>query len=126
VAKITYHLSKLFPFVGKECIYKDSSSIRLAKLVEIRILENELALILEPLKSIGFKNGQSDRFEISCISEYLRIYNGYIHASIVNWTLFVDPVEVKYLVHFAQKTTDIRTLLYELGRFRKPLLPRSR
>jgi hypothetical protein len=123
MTKLTYHLSKILPLIGKECIYKDSSSIRLARMVELHISSNSIDFILEFLTQDGFTKGTTEPCAVSCTLEYLRINKGYLHASIVNWTIFVDPDEVDHLISFAKNKPSTQEFLDELRKFRKPSLP---
>lgn len=121
---ITYYLSKIQPFIGSQCIYKDSSSIRLVKLVELNISEIDISLILENQQATGFKQRNTNKFEISCNFELLEIYNTYMRGVIVNWILFTDKAEVEYLIDFAKDLPSTQDFINKFRTFMKFEQPR--
>lgn len=100
--------------IGSQCIYKDSSSIRLVELTGIRLANEELEFSLQPLPSKDLRNDSMEAFDIGGIFEALHIKQDRISAAYVNWVLFTDQDLVKHLLAFATASPDINSLLREM------------
>ena len=107
-------LLEILSKVGSQCLYKDSSSIRLVELTGVRIARGELEFSLQPLPSKGLRNDSMEAFDISGILEALHIKDDRISASYVNWVLLMDQDLVAHLLAFAATAPDINSLLREM------------
>lgn len=115
VAGFTDHLAKLFPLIGKEYVYKEGGLIKLVRLFEVKIQEDSVKFVLDPVDAPGFSKKVKHRFEVGCAPEYLTMQKRYMSASYVHWYLFTDPGEVKDLVKFAEGLPDTQAFVNKLG-----------
>jgi hypothetical protein len=114
MSNLNKSLSGVLSKIGSQCIYKDSSSIRLVELTGISIDRDMLQFSLAPIAANGLRNDSMKAFKISGITEILIFKDDRISASYVNWQLFTDPGLVKHLLAFASAAPDINTLLREM------------
>jgi hypothetical protein len=113
MAHFTYHLQKLLATVGKECIYKDSGLIVLAKMSCLTLREDEIEFNLKPIHTAGFSPKVPRPFKVSGKVEFMSFRKNYISHPYVNFLLFSEPGHVKHLVKFAAALPDIDILLKE-------------
>jgi hypothetical protein len=114
VTGLTYHLLKLFPLIGREYVYKEGKLIKLVRLFEVKIQEDSVKFILEPIDAPGFGKRVKKKFEVGCAPDCLTIQKRYMSASYGRWYLFTDPGEVKGLVKFADGLPDTQELVKKL------------
>jgi hypothetical protein len=104
--------------IGRECVYYEKAFFHVT-VVGVKVDGEQLKLLLSQIPSVGFSARELGRFEVSCVSEYLRISANSIHASMINWALVINENATQQLVRLAAAAVDPFDLFEEYKRLRR-------
>ena len=114
----TLNQRSLQELIGRECVYYEKAFFRVT-VVGVKVDGDQLKLLLSQIPSVGFSAREPGRFEVSCVSEYLRISANSINAAMINWTLVINENATQQLVRVATVALDPYGLFDEYTRLRR-------
>ena len=109
------HLQEL---IGRECVYYEKAFFHVT-VVGVKVDGDQLLLSLLQIPSVGFSARDLGFFEVSCVSEYLRVSPNSIQTSLINWTLVTNENATQQLIRSAEKAVDFLDLFTEYKRLRR-------